>query len=72
MEGVIFRYAYGAGGNNVLNRLDVAASTRTTQIPDVQGSVIGRLDATTTNLTISGYLPFGGNRTDTASGFQIK
>ncbi|MDA1101490.1 MAG: RHS repeat-associated core domain-containing protein [Proteobacteria bacterium] len=63
-------YVYGAGGNDVLNRLDVAAATRATLIPDIQGSFIGRLDATTASLSTSGYLPFGGNSTDTASGFR--
>ena len=63
-------YAYGTGGNDVLNRMDLASNTRTTLIPDIQGSVIGRLDATTATLTTSGYLPFGGNAGDTASGFR--
>jgi RHS repeat-associated protein len=50
--------------------MDVAASTRTTLIPDIQGSVIGRLGASTATLTTAGYLPFGSNTGDTASGFR--
>jgi len=63
-------YAYGAGTSNVLNRMDVAALTRTTLVADIQGSIIGRLDASTASLTTAGYLPFGGNAADTASGLR--
>ncbi len=34
----------GLGSNNVLNQADVAAGTRTTFIPDIQGSIIGTLE----------------------------
>jgi RHS repeat-associated protein len=59
-SGAILRwYAYGLGSNNVLNQVDVAAGTRTTLIPDIQGSIIGTLDSSSGALTKRGYLPYG-------------
>jgi RHS repeat-associated protein len=52
-------YAYGLGPNDVLNQMNVAAATRATLIPDVQGSIVGTLDATSGTLTKVGYRPYG-------------
>ena len=52
-------YAYGAGSNDVLNRMDVVANTRQTFIPDLQGSVLATLDSSTGALTKRGYPPYG-------------
>jgi len=59
-SGQILRWAtYGPGLDGVLNWMEVAAGTRTTLIPDVQGSVIATLDATGGTMTRTAYLPFG-------------
>ena len=44
-------YAFGAGPNNVLNQVNVAGSTRAIYIPDIQGSIIASLDASSGTLT---------------------
>lgn len=60
--GTILRwYAYGLGANDVLNQMNVAANTRTTFIPDLQGSMIGTMDSVSGTLTKRGYLPYGGS-----------
>ncbi|MGH8296753.1 MAG: hypothetical protein ACRETZ_14845 [Steroidobacteraceae bacterium] len=56
-------YAYGLGPAAALNQMNVAAGTRETMIPDIQGSIIGTLDSGTGTLTKSGYQPFGENTT---------
>ena len=38
-------YAFGQGPDDVLNQMNVAAGTRETMIPDIQGSIIGMLDS---------------------------
>ena len=44
-SGAILRwYAYGLGSNDVLNQMNVAAATRATFIPDLQGSIIATLE----------------------------
>ncbi len=53
-------YSFGQGPDAVLNQMNVAAGTRTTLIPDIQGSIIGTLDSGGA-LTKSGYQPFGEN-----------
>ena len=59
-SGAILRwYAHGLGSNDVLNQMNVAASTRVTLIPDVQGSIIGTLDSSSGTLSKQGYLPYG-------------
>ncbi len=40
-------YAYALGPNDVLNQMSGAGTTRATLIPDIQGSFIGSLDAST-------------------------
>ncbi|MCK6450686.1 MAG: hypothetical protein L6R19_07480 [Alphaproteobacteria bacterium] len=59
-NGQVLRWhAYGLGPNAVLNRIDVAAGTRQTLIPDIQGSIMATLEADTGALTKRGYLPYG-------------
>src|SRR3984957_15381897 len=50
-------YAFGSGPNDVLNQINVAGSTRTTYIPDVQGSIVASLDASSGTLTKAGIRP---------------
>ena len=54
-------YAYGLGSNEVLNRMNVAAGTRATMIPDIQGSTVATLDSGSGVLSKAGYLAFGEN-----------
>jgi RHS repeat-associated protein len=53
-------YAFGRGPDAVLGQMNVAAGTRETMIPDIQGSIIGMLDSGG-SLSKSGYQPFGEN-----------
>jgi RHS repeat-associated protein len=62
-------YAFGAGPNDVLNQINVAGSTRATYIPDVQGSIIASLDASSGILTKAGYQTYGESGT-TAGTFR--
>ena len=52
-------HAYGLGPNAVLDEMDVAAGTRETLVPDVQGSIIASLDSGTGTLTKIGYQAYG-------------
>ncbi len=52
-------YAYALGPNDVLNQMNVALGTRATLIPDIQGSFIGSLDASSGALTKYGYQAYG-------------
>ncbi len=52
-------YAYALGPNDVLNQMNVASGTRATLIPDIQGSFVGSLDATSGTLTKFGYQTYG-------------
>lgn len=52
-------YAFGSGPNEVLSQMDVGAGTRASFIRDVQGSVIGALDASSGTITRAGYQPYG-------------
>lgn len=63
-------YAYAAGPNAVLNRMNVAGSSRQTPIPDIQGSIVGSVDANTGTLTRTGYQPFGANPSLSGGSFQ--
>ncbi len=58
-------YAYAPanafGPDAVLNQMNVTASTRGTLIPDLQGSIIGALDASSGTLTKTGYQAYGEN-----------
>lgn len=52
-------YAYGLGPTAVLNQMNVAAGTRETMIPDIQGSILATLDSGSGALTKTGYRPYG-------------
>jgi RHS repeat-associated protein len=52
-------YAFGSGPNDVLNQINVAGSTRATTIPDIQGSIVASLDASSGTLTKAGYQAYG-------------
>ena len=52
-------YAYGLGPTAVLNQMNVAAGTRETMIPDIQGSILATLDSGSGALTKAGYRPYG-------------
>ncbi|MGC1779742.1 MAG: RHS repeat-associated core domain-containing protein [Xanthobacteraceae bacterium] len=52
-------YAYGLGPNDALNQMNVASATRATFIPDIQGSFIGSLDASSGTLSKFGYQTYG-------------
>jgi RHS repeat-associated protein len=52
-------YAFGSGPNDVLNQINLTASTRATTIPDIQGSIVASLDASSGTLTKAGYQSYG-------------
>ena len=52
-------YTYGLGPNDVLGQMNVPGATRATLVPDILGSVIASLDASSGALTKVGYLPYG-------------
>jgi RHS repeat-associated protein len=52
-------YAFGSGPNDVLNQINVTGSTRATYIPDVQGSIVASLDASSGTLAKAGYQTYG-------------
>jgi RHS repeat-associated protein len=52
-------YAFGAGPNDVLNQMNIQAGTRSTFVPDIQGSVLASLDSGSGALTKAGYQPYG-------------
>jgi RHS repeat-associated protein len=52
-------YAYGLGPNAVLNQMGIAASARATLLPDIQGSIVGTLDAGSGTLTKIAYGVYG-------------
>jgi RHS repeat-associated protein len=62
-------YSFGSGLNEVLNQVNVSANTRTTFIPDTQGSIIGTLDSSSGAITKTGYQVFG-ESTSTAGTFR--
>jgi RHS repeat-associated protein len=52
-------YAFGSGPNDVLNQINVIGSTRATFIPDIQGSIVASLDASSGTLTKAGFQAYG-------------
>jgi RHS repeat-associated protein len=52
-------YAFGSGPNDVLNQISITGATRATYIPDVQGSIVASLDASSGTLTKAGYQTYG-------------
>jgi RHS repeat-associated protein len=65
-----FAPAAAFGPDAVLNQMSVVNSTRATLIPDVQGSIIGALDASAGTLTKTGYQTYGENPSLTAGSYQ--
>ncbi|MDR6872188.1 RHS repeat-associated protein [Bosea sp. BE125] len=60
-------YAYGLGSNEALNQIEVSPATRTSFIPDIQGSVQATLASATGTLAKTGYLPFGQSAASTGT-----
>ncbi|SFJ52107.1 RHS repeat-associated core domain-containing protein [Bosea sp. OK403] len=60
-------YAYGLGSNEALNQIEVPSATRTSFIPDIQGSVQATLASATGTLAKAGYLPFGQSAASTGT-----
>ena len=58
------------GADVSVNQMNVASATRETLIPDVQGSVVGMLDATSGSLTKIGYGAYGENPGLTSGTFR--
>ncbi len=56
-----FAPANAFGPDAVLNQMNVASGMRGTLIPDIQGSIIGTLDATSGTLSKFGYQSYGEN-----------
>ncbi len=52
-------YSYELGANSVLAQLNVAAGTRSTPVPDLIGSIIGSMDASSGTLSSFAYKPYG-------------
>ncbi len=65
-----FAPANAFGPDAVLNQMNVASGTRGTLIPDVQGSIIGSLGASSGTLTRTGYQAYGENPSLTSGSFQ--
>jgi RHS repeat-associated protein len=65
-----FAPATAFGPDAVLNRMNVASSTRGTLIPDIEGSIIGALDAASGTLTKTGYQTYGENPSLASGSYQ--
>jgi len=63
-------YAYGAGSNDVLGQMNVAAGTRTTLVPDIQGSFIASMASNATTFSKAAFLPYGENAASTSGTFR--
>ena len=63
-------YSFAFGPDAVLNQMNIASGTRTTMIPDIQGSIIGALDAVSGSLTKTGYQAYGENPNLTSGSFE--
>ena len=63
-------YAFGLGPDAVLNQMNVAAATRATMIPDIQGSIVATLDSGAGALTNAGYQPYGENPANLTGTFR--
>ena len=60
-------YAFGSSPNDVLNQVNVAGSTRATYIPDIRGSIIASLDASSGTLSKTGYQSYGESNVTTGT-----
>ena len=58
---------YGLGSNAALNQIEISPATRTTFIPDIQGSMQATLASATGTLAKAGYLPFGQSAASTGT-----
>jgi RHS repeat-associated protein len=56
-------YAFGAGANDALNQMNLVSSTRASYVPDIQGSVIASIDASSGTVTKTGYQTYGESNT---------
>jgi RHS repeat-associated protein len=56
-------YAFGQGSNDVLTQASGTGTTRATYVPDIQGSIVASLDASSGTLTKAGFQPYGENTT---------
>jgi RHS repeat-associated protein len=56
-------YAFGAGANDALNQMNLVTSTRASYLPDIQGSVIASIDASSGTVTKTGYQTYGESNT---------
>ena len=63
-------YAYGTGLNDVLNQMDVAGGTRTTLVPDIQGSIVAGLASGGGSIAKSAFQPYGENTASTTGTFR--
>jgi hypothetical protein len=63
-------YSFDQSPDGVLNQMNVASNTRETMIPDVQGSIIATLDASSGSLTKAGYEAYGENPSLTSGTFR--
>lgn len=63
-------YAYGLGSNDVLGQMNVVAGTRTSLIPDLQGSMIATLASNATAFVKANFLPYGENSASTSGTFR--
>ena len=52
-------YAYSLGPNAVLGQMNIPANTRTTPVPDLLGSIVSSMDASTGTLAKFTYRPYG-------------
>ncbi|MGB6538097.1 MAG: RHS repeat-associated core domain-containing protein [Xanthobacteraceae bacterium] len=65
-----FAPAVAFGVDAVLNQISIVNSTRGTLIPDILGSLIRSLDASSGNLAKTGYQTYGENPTLTSGSYQ--
>jgi len=63
-------YAYGMGSNDVLGQMNVAAGTRITLVPDIQGSFIASMASSATTFSKAAFLPYGENSASTSGTFR--
>ena len=56
---LLARTLAGPGANEPVGRLDLVAGSRTTFVPDIQGSILASLGSATGALIRQGYRPFG-------------
>jgi RHS repeat-associated protein len=65
-------FAYGQGSNEVLSLMNLATATRTSFIPDIQGSIIASIDSASGAVSKVGYLAYGKSGTTPPFGFTAQ